>query len=278
MAKKKQEEEQITGTQKEFIKLFQGLCTSRSAWQVWTDFTTAAADSLANVCEIDKERKERREKEYKGCIERLGGVEAPSQMLAVIVMALDNNPEQDFLGEMFMELGLGSNWHGQFFTPYNVCQMMASMTVETDKIKAQIEDEGWIAVNDPACGAGATLIAAANAMQKAGINYQQHAVFVANDIDRTAAQMCYIQLSLLGCAGYVAVTNTLSNPITGPVLFPEEKPDQEFFFTPLWWDDVWTYRRLLGRMRMSMKPFKTEEDHSNMFYLNLEEWKEAVNE
>lgn len=68
--------------------------------------------------------------------------------------------------------------------------------------------------------------------------------FVGNDIDRVAAQMCYIQLSLLGCPGYIAVTDTLTNPITGPVIQPNEKPDQEFWFMPMYWSDPWTMRRL----------------------------------
>ena len=46
--------------------------------------------------------------------------------------------------------------------------------------------------------------------------------------------MCYIQLSLLGCAGYVVVGDTLSNPIEGDVLFPDEKEGQEFWYTPFW--------------------------------------------
>ena len=52
-------------------------------------------------------------------------------------------------------------------------------------------------MNDSACGAGAMLIAFANAAKQYGINYQKQVLFVAQDIDHTAAMMCYIQLSLL---------------------------------------------------------------------------------
>ena len=34
-------------------------------------------------------------------------------------------------------------------------------------------------------------------------------VFVAQDIDLTVALTCYVQLTLLGCAGYVIVGNSL---------------------------------------------------------------------
>ena len=54
----------------------------------------------------------------------------------------------------------------------------------------------------------------------------------ANDVDRVVAQMCYIQLSLLGCPGWVAVANTISNPVCGDPLMPDERPGQEFWYTP----------------------------------------------
>ena len=38
-------------------------------------------------------------------------------MLAEVVADLEHNPDQDFLGELFMALDLGNEWAGQFFTP-----------------------------------------------------------------------------------------------------------------------------------------------------------------
>lgn len=100
-----------------------------------------------------------------------------------------------------------------------------------------------ISVNDPACGAGATLVAAANIFHRKKINYQTRVLFTANDIDRVVAQMCYIQLSLLGCAGWVAVANTISNPVCGDPLMPVEKPGQEFWYTPFYFRGEWNCRR-----------------------------------
>lgn len=145
-------------------------------------------------------------------------------MLAIIVEALERNPEQDFLGEMYMQLNLGNHWKGQFFTPYCVCKMMSEITCED--VDSHIEKQGYLSICDPACGAGATLIAAANTMKKCKHNFQNHVVFVAQDIDRITGMMCYIQLSLLGCAGYVCIANTITNPLTGHVLFPNEKRDR----------------------------------------------------
>lgn len=53
-----------------------------------------------------------------------------------------------------------------------------------------IEEKGWVSINDPACGAGATLVAMANTLKEHNVNYQNHALFVAQDIDRVAGLMC----------------------------------------------------------------------------------------
>lgn len=88
-----------------------------------------------------------------------------------------------------MELGLSNDSGGQFFTPYNVCQMMAEMTI--GNVVPQVKERGYITINDPACGAGATLIAgvhaAAKQLMKAGFNWQNHILVTAQDIDYTVA-------------------------------------------------------------------------------------------
>ena len=119
--------EKIQGTEKEFIKVFQELCYSRSSWQVWADLMAAMACTLANSVDKTEPRYTAREKEYAECIKRLGGVEKPAKCFAIVVEALERNPDQDFLGKLYMSLELGNHWKGQFFTPYNVCECMARM-------------------------------------------------------------------------------------------------------------------------------------------------------
>jgi len=231
-------------SEKPFIEEFEKLCRTRSSWSVWADFVTTTACALSNSIGKGAVNFDKREKEYAECIERLGGVEAPAKMFASIVNALELNPEQDFLGDMFMRLGLGNHWKGQFFTPYHVCKLMAEVNCES--LGEQIEEKGWVSVNDCACGAGATLIAMANTMRNKDINYQNHALFVAQDIDRVAALMCYIQLSLLGCAGYVVVGDSICNPLTGHPLFPRVNSNHELWTTPMFNNDVWSMRRLFN--------------------------------
>ena len=82
--------------------------------------------------------------------------------------------------------------------------------------------------------------------------------------------MCYIQLSLLGCAGYVCIANTITNPLTGHVLFPNEKEGQELWYMPMFQNQIWTWRRLfqsmdgLGGTATTEKT--VEKEHFYMFF------------
>ena len=78
-----------------------------------------------------------------------------------------------------------------------------------------------------------TLIAFANVAKKHGINYQKHVLFVAQDIDRTAAMMCYIQMSLLGCPAIVVIGDSLAKP------FPH--PDNEVWCTLFYYLNQWRF-------------------------------------
>lgn len=264
----KKEAQTIQGTKQEFLKIFREMCYIRSAWQVWSDLISMIACTLANSTDPEKEgtRYLDREREYKQCAERLGGVDKPAQCMNVIVEALERNPEQDFLGELFMELELGNHWKGQFFTPYCVCKAMSSIVAgDVDK---QIEERGYISVCDPACGAGATLIATVSDMKLSKYNFQNHVLFVGQDIDRVAGMMCYIQLSLLGCAGYIYIGDTLKTPMAGHVLFPQEREEQELWIMPMFRLGAWQWRRmffLLGKT--GQKKHKEKERGGERFYM-----------
>ena len=232
----------LRDSQNEFQKVFSQLCDTKSSWQVWSDFVEMTAIAISNRFEIREKVKQEREARYLTIIGQYSKSEQQifPQLVALLVTALEREAEQDFLGEMFMALELGSHWKGQFFTPYSVCKAMANITIAD--AKDEIAQKGWVSVNDPACGAGATLIAARNCLELAGIGGTQ-AFFIGQDIDRTAAMMCYIQLSLLGCAGYVVIADTLVHPVTGPLLWPNLTEHQDAWFMPLnFADPVWVLR------------------------------------
>lgn len=233
--------------EKEFLKLFDKLTYSRSAWQVWEDLMTVMACSISNAVDRTPDKFQRREEQYERSIKNLGGVEIPAQMLGIITMALEQNPDQDFLGKLYMNLNLGNHWKGQFFTPYNICQLMSEMTMG-DCQKA-IEKDGWISICDPCIGGGAMMIAAVHTLRHQNVYYHNHVLFVGQDIDRVVGMMAYIQLSLLGCPGYIVIANTMTNPIVGSPLMPIEKEGQEFWYTPLYFSEVWHFRRAFSLLK-----------------------------
>ena len=227
---------------KEFLKLFDKLTYSRSAWQVWEDLMTVMACSISNAVDRTPDKFKRREEQYEIAIKNLGGVEVPAQIFNIVVIALEENPNQDFLGQLYMSLNLGNHWRGQFFTPYHVSELMAKITIGEEHQK-EIEKKGYVSVCDSCVGAGAMLIAAAAAFREYKINYQTSVVFVGQDIDPVVAKMAYIQLSLLGCPGYIIVGNSLLNPPTGHVLFPQEAEGQDLWIMPLFMHDTWEMYR-----------------------------------
>lgn len=260
----------LQGTEKEFLDIFKTLCYSRSAWEVWADVMSVIACSISNAIDKTPERFEEREKEYEQCMHRIGSVETAAQLLNCIVLALENNPNQDFLGKMYMQLDLGNHWKGQFFTPYHISELMAKITIGNE-CKREIDEKGYVSVCDPCVGAGAMLIGAAAAFREYKINYQTSVVFVGQDIDPMVAKMAYIQLSLLGCPGYITVGNSLTNPQTGRLLFPKEGEGQELWIMPLFMHDIWEMRRtkellleLFGQTITTEE--KMEKEHFFMFF------------
>lgn len=230
--------------QRELEKLYNKLCSRYSRYEVWQDMVVMIACSIANA--VDKRHFDEREAMYMRVVKKYSNDELNvfPDFFTHIVLGMEENPDCDFLGELYMNLELGNKYVGQFFTPYEICRAMAQVTIDGDFLKGQIDRHGWVSINDCACGAGATLVAAANYLKSINVNYQMQALFVAQDVDMTVALMCYIQLSLLGCAGYVVIGNTLTEPQTGNVLFGEES--SRCWYTPMFFHDVWNTRRAIA--------------------------------
>lgn len=247
-------------SQKNIVKLMQGLEGRHSRWEVWQDFIVMSAASIANA--LGGPHKESREKEYLARAKKYSAreMETFSEMLFEVMEEIERDPDQDFLGELFMSLNLGNEWKGQFFTPYSVCRLMSTISFSGD-FENKVEEKGWASVNDPACGAGALLIAFANECRRQHINYQTSVLFVAQDIDFLAGCMCYIQLSLLGCPGYVVIGDTLTHPATSidrRGLIPVDGPN--VWYTPMYFRDVWHWRKIWAQMDLMFKAPPPQEE------------------
>lgn len=248
--------------QKELVKAFESLCGRHGRWEVWADWIVMCACSISNA--VDRVHREKREETYLTLCKKYTGAEMQTmgEMFGMVVAALDENPDQDLLGEIFMTLGLGNEHNGQFFTPYDVCRAMSALTI--GDIAAQVERQGWVSAADPACGAGALLVAFANECRRQKVNYQQSVLCVAQDIDFTVGLMCYIQLSLLGCAGYVVIGDTLAHPSTAydrRGLIPRDEGN--VWYTPMYFHTIWQWRRALAQVDIMCKASQGPEEHQN---------------
>lgn len=175
--------------QKNFLKIFNGLTGKHSRWEIWEDFVTLTAIEISNS--TDKVNATERTKMYQTIISKYSAKERDgmAEMLAEVVMGMEQNPDQDFLGSLYMMCELGNDHAGQFFTPYDVCRCMAEITFDP---KLHPDMEGFISVSDPACGAGATLLAFLNVCKRRNICYHNKVLVIAQDIDFIVGLMCYI--------------------------------------------------------------------------------------
>lgn len=247
----------VQGAEKRaFTKMFMNICNWNNYWERWNDMLWMFAIGISNS--IDYRYLKEREETYRHIAGKYSEAEMTkfAELFNAMVAEFERQPFQDFLGSIYMELEMGSDTHGQFFTPYNICSMCAQMSIDEDIIREQIQKHGWISVHDCASGAGALLIAGAQRLYDLGINYQQNALFVAQDLDSTVAMMCYIQLSLLGCAGYVRIGDTLSDPVVHDVLFGDG--EARTWYTPMYFSSTWT-GRLLCRKIDRMNGLKPKE-------------------
>lgn len=195
---------------KEFVKKIERMSGKHRPSDIFRDFCFMARIALANLSKDPK-----LEDEYNTILARYGKDVQPFQELLACAVDAYEHQFGDFLGECYEELGAQNLKAGQFFTPYNVSRTMAEITIDKQKALADIERNGYITINDCACGAGSTLIAGLEVLKnKHGINYQQKCLVVAQDVDDFCAAMCYIQLALLGAPAVVITGNTLTLEIS----------------------------------------------------------------
>ena len=140
-------------TVSDIVKSINAISYRHGAWRVFSDFVEAAAIAMSNA--VDWPQREVREQRY---LQIMGGYEAQEaarfpQVFADLVCAMDQAGHADILGKVFHELELHNKWAGQFFTPYEICRMMAKMTA-VDSVKEKIEERGFIRMQEPCVGSG----------------------------------------------------------------------------------------------------------------------------
>ncbi|WP_039031250.1 N-6 DNA methylase [Leclercia adecarboxylata] len=195
----------VDTARKQFISIFNQTARHLHRWDVFSDFVRLAASEL----DIARVRTpENIEQSGKICARYdADDIRNFHELFNLMVNALEAK-FHDFIGSIFMELELGSGGMGQYFTPYSVQSMMARMLIPG--IQEKIAREGIATISDPACGSAGMIIAYAECLLEADVNPSAHLFASCIDIDPIAADMAFIQLSLLGIAAEVVTGNTLT--------------------------------------------------------------------
>lgn len=198
----------IDEARRQFIRVFKDTARSLRRWDVFRDFITLAASEL-DLARI--RTPENIESSREICAKYSDSdIKNLHELFVLMVCALEAK-FHDFLGAIFMALELGDDRNGQYFTPYQVQSLLARL------IKPEIPDpgniiarEGFVTVSDPASGSAGMIIAYAENLLEAGYNLSEQMYAHCVDIDPVAADMSFIQLSLLGIPAEVVTGNSLT--------------------------------------------------------------------
>lgn len=183
-----------------FRKILERMTHSRQSHEVFRGFCRLVACTLA--CQT-------REPEYLEEAKRWQPKELEQfcAAFAALVTEMDGEPYDDLLGAFYMDFALcrkGAQWSGEFHTPRDICRMMARMTFGDIQWPA---DGKPLTICEPACGAGAMILAAAHEIPA---EKRRHIRVTAIDINDTACDMCFINTTLWGVPCKVIHGNTLS--------------------------------------------------------------------
>lgn len=221
---------------REFIRVFRHTAPYMRRLEVFRDFVSLAARELDMARIRDPENIE----ESRRICDRYrpDDINDFKQLFCLMVTALEGK-FQDFLGSLLMELELGAAEMAQFFTPYHLQQLMARML--SQDAPAVVARQGFITVDEPACGSAGRIVAWAECMLEAGLNPSEHLYTRCTDIDPMVSDIAFIQLSLLGIPAEVITGNTLTLKVN------------RVRYTPVYYLNDWpgklAFRRRLDAMR-----------------------------
>lgn len=195
----------IEDARRRFVSVFRDTARNLRRWEVFSNFITLAASEL-DMARIRTPENIERSREICAKYSE-SDISNMHELFGLMICALEAK-FHDFLGAIFMELELGDDRNGQYFTPYNVQSLLARLLMPD--FDETIRREGFVTVSDPASGAAGMIVAYAELLLEAGYNPSEQMFGSCIDIDPIAADMAFIQLSLLGIPAEVVTGNALT--------------------------------------------------------------------
>lgn len=132
-----------------------------------------------------------------------------AEVFAKIYVLLSNqiHPDvgfADYLGEIYMRSSTSSSRAGQFFTPWSVSKACAGMVIDENIIAEFMKEDKVLTLNEPTCGSGGMVLAAADVLyNKYDLNISRNLFVECGDIDIRCVHMTYLQLGLAGIPAIV---------------------------------------------------------------------------
>ncbi|TRW94274.1 N-6 DNA methylase [Paracoccus sp. M683] len=186
-----------------FLRALDQFDRSKTRTEIFRLFCEMAYCALAKRASPFADQRDRLEADYMACVGRFPNkddVRRMPEMMALSIEAIAGGGI-DFIGQVAAEIGALDAGLGQFFTPYEVSRLMAEKSL--GDAAAQIEAQGFIAVSEPAAGAGCMVLALADALESQGFDPARHIWAEAVELSRSTFHMAYIQISTRGIAGRV---------------------------------------------------------------------------
>lgn len=184
----------------------QSMSGTYTPYVIFTDWCKMLALSIANGCElVHGDTWKAREAAYCDTAKKYSK-EDITRFVGLGIKLIELYEEEgpcDALGEIYMAADCGSKSTGQFFTPFHLSLLTAMLQ--------DYPAEGKIELNEPSCGAGGMILAAAKVIHERGGDFQKQLKVVANDLDWNSIYMTYVQLSLNGIDAVCIQGDTLAD-------------------------------------------------------------------
>lgn len=136
---------------------------------------------------------------------------------------MENGNAFDLFGQLYEQMFLlksKASANGQFFTPDSLCRLMADIT---DHVNEENDTKnGFIWVNDPACGSARTLLAHFMAKTSKDHSLAGKYFYEAADIDLPTCKMAACNMMIHGMQGRVVCQDQLSLPTPTAIFYINE--------------------------------------------------------
>ena len=205
---------------KEFVKYLNEVSDNHSVKQ--EDRLDAFCDFIIGLFSTDSYKPEGFKPDV-ATLENNDYIALVSLWCEMVAEEMETGNSFDLFGQLYEQMFLlksKASSNGQFFTPDSLCRLMADIT---DHVNEENDTKnGFIWVNDPACGSARTLLA--HFMAKTSID---HALagryfYEAADIDLTTCKMAACNMMIHGMQGRVVCQDQLALPTPTAIFYINE--------------------------------------------------------